>query len=102
LKAREALNERWMTNAEWPKSVACVALAYPLANPAIAAIIERVRNPWTQSIRAHLFPEAELLSVNSRDNDPAKSQCTRCHQDLPSTARYCPNCGMPVEASAPQ
>src|SRR6185503_2144673 len=32
-KAREALIERWMANVEWPKSVACVALAYPLAGP---------------------------------------------------------------------
>jgi len=30
-----------MINAEWSKSVACIALAYPLGNPSIPLIIER-------------------------------------------------------------
>lgn len=54
-KDREALIERWMTNVEWPKSVASVALAYPLASPTIEAIIERTDNPWPRRLRGLLF-----------------------------------------------
>ena len=62
-KAREALIERWMANVEWPKSVACVALAYPLAGPTIEAIIERTESPWASRLRSRLFPLAEVISV---------------------------------------
>lgn len=103
LKAREALSLRWMTNAEWPKSVACVALAYPLTSPAIVAMVERIRNPWSQQIRALLFPDAEVLSVSAQKTDSESSRCVQCHHDLPPAARYCPNCGKPQtdQASSP-
>jgi hypothetical protein len=54
-KAREALLKRWMSNAEWPKSVAAVALAYPLANPTIAAIVERTESPGPLGSAATAF-----------------------------------------------
>ena len=69
-KAREALTERWMANVEWPKSVACVALAYPLAGPTIEAIIERTDNPWTQRVRNLLFPSAEVFRVKNDECEP--------------------------------
>ena len=95
LKAREALSLRWMTNAEWPKSVACVALAYPLTAPTIVAMVERMRNPWSQQVRALLFPDAQVLSVTAHETDSQPSRCVQCHHELPTAARYCPNCGRP-------
>lgn len=96
LKAREALSLRWMTNAEWPKSVACVALAYPLTNPAIAAMVERARNPWSLQIHALLFPDAKIVSVTGQDTVFGTGRCVQCQHELPLAARYCPNCGKAV------
>lgn len=95
-KTREALIERWMTNAEWPKSVACVALAYPLHDPSITLIVERTRNRWTTSIRANLFPEVEVVSVSPDQSSSLPPVCSQCNAQLPSGARFCPNCGSPV------
>jgi len=72
-----------MTNAEWPKSVACVALAYPLTAPTIVAMVERTRNPWSQQVRALLFPDAQLLSVTAHETNSAPSRCGQCHHDMP-------------------
>jgi zinc-ribbon domain len=97
-KAREALLERWMTNAEWPKSVACVALAYPLAAPTIEAIIERTDSPWAQRLRNVLFPSAEVFRVKSDEREPPSvrpvaANCSQCDRELPPAARFCPHCG---------
>ena len=93
-KAREALLERWMQNVEWPKSVASVALAYPLSVPTIATIVERSDGPWTRLIRAHLFPQAEVLvAAGSSPTQSAGSPCVQCATGLPDGAKFCPNCG---------
>ena len=101
-KAREALIERWMANVEWPKSVACVALAYPLAGPTIEAIIERTESPWAARLRGRLFPMAEVVSVRRDDRDQTTTsvggRCWRCDHALPPAARFCPNCGKEVDA----
>lgn len=97
-KAREALIERWMTNAEWPKSVACVALAYPLAAPSIQAIIECTDSPWATRLRSGLFASAKVFRAKSDEREPAGvlavgPRCARCGHDLPPEARFCPHCG---------
>jgi hypothetical protein len=97
-KARDALLERWMMNDEWPKSVACVALAQPLASPSIETIIERTDNPWTQRLRDILFPGAEVLRIESKaiavaDARTGLAKCGQCGDDLPTAARFCPHCG---------
>lgn len=100
-KAREALLERWMANAEWPKSVASVALAYPLGSPAIEAIIEHTQSPWARTVRSRLFPSAELISVAGSDRDSSSGSagmpCPNCGQHLPTAARFCPHCGKRVD-----
>lgn len=100
-KAREALIERWMANAEWPKSVACVALAYPLSAPTIEAIIERTESPWAPRLRSRLFPLAEVISVRGDDRDQSttlvSARCVRCRHVLPMGAKFCPNCGKEVD-----
>jgi hypothetical protein len=98
LKAREALLERWMSNAEWPKSVAAVALAHPLASPAIAAVIERTENPWASRIRRSCFPEAQLITVTDKNQMRANQKCSVCGYSLPIAARFCPECGRPINA----
>lgn len=65
-RAREALLERWMANLEWPKSVACVALAHPLAAPTIEAIIERTDNSWTQRLPEPTLPVGGGLPGNKQ------------------------------------
>ncbi len=100
LKAREALSLRWMANAEWPKSVACVALGYPLASPGIVAMVERVGHPWSRRIQALLFPDAKIVSVADQSAESGASRCVQCQHELPSAARYCPNCGTAVGTGA--
>lgn len=96
-KAREALVERWMTNAEWPKSVACVALAYPLSAPIIRAIVERGGTDWTSKLRQCLFPEAPSFRVASQSADVGSElSCAECGGGLPPSARFCPECGQVV------
>ena len=103
-KAREALIERWMQNVEWPKSVACVALAYPLASPTIEAVIERTESPWATRLRSTLFPSVEVIRVRGDDRDQTASvsaRCARCGHALPAAARFCPNCGKEVDVLGP-
>jgi hypothetical protein len=96
-KAREALVERWMTNAEWSKSVACIALAYPLGEPSVSLVIERAPNPWARALKARIFPEAEIVSVGRNPESISHSTCENCSAGLPVGARFCPNCGSAVE-----
>jgi hypothetical protein len=99
-KARETLVARWMSNDEWPKSVACIALAYPLANPSIRALIEHTANPWALRIKQSLFPTADIhrLTPISRVADSAALQvCVQCGQSGPVSARFCMHCGSAYE-----
>jgi hypothetical protein len=96
LKAREALVGRWMMNAEWPKSVATVALAFPPASPAIHAVVERVGSRWPALIRTLLFPEVEVVQAigsSAADVGGPRASCSACSTDLPLAARFCPGCG---------
>jgi len=98
-KAREALVERWMTNAEWSKSVACIALAYPIGEPSVLLLVERAPSPWATAIKARIFPEAEIVSVGRDPELITHSTCENCSAGLPDRARFCPNCGSPVKSS---
>jgi hypothetical protein len=100
-KAREALMERWMTNAEWPKSIACIALAYPLGDPSVPLIVERKQNSWAASVKAKIFPAAEIISVASDHGTARHFSCKTCLIELPDRARFCPSCGSPVESPNP-
>lgn len=102
LKAREALVERWMSNAEWSKSIACIALAYPLSDPVIAAIVEHTHSPWPDAVRGRLFPSAEVLRVDGKQSSAAlAASCPSCGTELPSAARFCPGCGTQVDPTTP-
>jgi uncharacterized protein (DUF2267 family) len=89
-KAREALVERWMTNDEWSKNVACVALACPLGDAAIHSIIEGRDSHWPKGLRG-IFPNAEVVSARGRA--VTAPRCAQCGESLPAAARFCPNCG---------
>jgi|GEM_PF-1233258 len=95
-KAREALVERWMTNAEWPKSVACIALAYPLGDPSVPLIVERKPNSWSTSVKVKIFPATEIISVESDRGTARHFTCKMCLAELPDRARFCPSCGSSV------
>lgn len=98
LKAREALVERWMSNAEWSKSIACVALAYPLSDPVIAAMVQHTHSPWPDAVCRRLFPSAEVLKVDGKQSPAAPvASCPSCGAELPSVARFCPGCGTKIE-----
>jgi hypothetical protein len=90
MKAREALIERWLTNDEWSKSVACVALAYPLGDPNIYLIVERGPNPWSRSLQRELSPQMEIVRVLSQS---IAASCSICGAEPPLGARFCPQCG---------
>jgi ribosomal protein L40E len=96
-KAREALVERWMANSEWSKSVACIALAYPLGEPTIPLIVERAQNTWAGILRSKIFPAAEIIRVMADKTTPSNPRCTKCSAELPNMARFCPNCGSSVK-----
>ena len=98
-KAREALIERWMANAEWPKSVDCVALAHPRLNPSITTMIQRGKSRWAVSIRASIFPEAEVVSVSADTVVSRPAICSECGDELPGAARFCPSCGSPAASA---
>jgi hypothetical protein len=91
-RAREALVERWMSNDEWPKSVASIGLAYPLGNPVIEVVVGRGSQPWGRRIRERLFPAVgELLVMGAH-----AEQCDNCGGGLPAAARFCPSCGSAI------
>lgn len=95
-KAREALYERWMSNDEWSKSVACVALAYPLASPSIHAVVQARKNPFADLVRACLFPAVEVVDAVGADFR-AEAHCSSCAAIVPLGARFCPQCGLRLE-----
>jgi zinc-ribbon domain len=92
-KAREALIERWLDNDEWSKSVACVALAYPMGDPTVQLMVDRTTNPWSGLIQSVLFPNVEVVRVISQ---AISARCSECNTDLPRHARFCPHCGTPL------
>jgi hypothetical protein len=96
-KAREALVERWMANAEWSKGVACIALAYPFGEPSVAVIVERTQNALARGLKTKIFPAAEIISVVSVQEAGRSISCKSCSGELPNRARFCPNCGSAVE-----
>lgn len=90
-RTREALVERWMSNDEWPKSVACVALACPLGSASIRYVISNRLNDWPSRLRKQLFPGLEDVSaIGALMTQPT---CSQCGQLLDFTGRFCPNCG---------
>jgi len=97
-KAREALVERWMTNAEWSKGVACIALAYPLGDPSVPVIIERAQNVLARGLQTKIFPAAEIISVAYAQAGHGPN-CETCSAELPERAKFCPNCGTPIDSS---
>jgi len=84
-KAREALVERWMTNAD------------PLGEPSVSLVVERAPNPWATALKARIFPEAEIVSVGRGPQSISDFTCENCSAGLPDRARFCPNCGSAVE-----
>jgi hypothetical protein len=96
-KARAALVERWMTNPEWSKSVACIALAYPLGEPMVPLIVERTQNAWSITLKSKIFPAAEIVRVSPDTAGLVRPKCIRCSTELPDMAHFCPNCGSPLE-----
>jgi hypothetical protein len=109
-KANEALLDRWATNDEWPKSVACVALAYPVGAPDVRAIVEWRHSPWPGRIRQHLFPSADVMPARGGESDNAVRSSAQdyaedtgssggasvCGHAVPLGARFCPQCGTPL------
>lgn len=106
LKAREALLERWMSNDEWPKGVACVALAYPQASPAVRVVVEHVHSPLTERLRARVFPSVAVTAARRpAEQDGASegpAECRACQASLPVGARFCPSCGSSVHIRSNQ
>lgn len=98
IKAREALADRWLANAEWSKSVACVALAYPLTAPKIHAIVQARSNALAQRIRACLFPAVEIIDAVGGEI-AADASCSACGGWIPNGARFCPGCGERLQPS---
>lgn len=98
-RTKEALIERWMSNPEWPKSVAAVALGYPFGAPTIMAVIERAPGPWADMVRRHLFPAAVSYTALGAQSAPELHSCSKCNRELPSSAKFCPECGQPRSAS---
>jgi hypothetical protein len=97
-KARDALVDRWMTNDEWPKSVSCAALAYPLADAVVRVAVEHAHSPWPGRLRARLFPSLDLVQASGASEASGRptAKCTRCSEVLPERARFCSACGHPV------
>lgn len=62
-RAREALIERWGSNEEWPKSVACVGLAAPLGEPVLTDIVVWDESPYPERIRQLLFPAVRVATA---------------------------------------
>lgn len=97
-KAKDALSERWISNDEWPKGVACVALAYPSPLPSVHAVIEHSSNPWSQRLRSKLFPLALVSTARGAETLLAGDRrCAGCGVDLPIRAKFCPNCGAALQ-----
>lgn len=99
-KAREAVIERWMANPEWSKSVAAIALAFPLGVPTIRTIVQRAKSQWPERLHRMLFPTSEVVTVEGGEqlgNGAITSPCGQCGHDLVTGAKFCSYCGVPVE-----
>lgn len=96
-KAREALVQRWMTNIEWPKTLACIALAYPTGSPEIKVVIQRCPSPWAEKIKEKIFPSVEVVelqnTVKPTDALAASRPCSSCGSQISVGANFCSNCG---------
>jgi len=88
-KAREALVERWLTNDEWSKSVACVALAFPIGSPSVSAVVERGETDLSARVLELLFPNASVI----RAEGVAELRCHACRAVALPEARFCSHCG---------
>jgi hypothetical protein len=86
-KAREALVERWMQNDEWSKSVAAVALAHPIGEARVEAIVQRSDSSLAGLLKSRVFPKAELLGAVSTESS-ASMTCTACGSKLDQVARF--------------
>ncbi len=93
-KTEAALAERWMSNDEWSKSVACVALAQPPGSATVEVLIERASSSPGSRLLERVFPQARVISVA-----PPVVTCSKCRTELPNAARFCPTCGTPVAVS---
>ena len=85
-KAREALIERWMTNAEWPKSVACVALAYPLCQSHHRGHHRAHGEPLGAEASQQTLP---IGRSDQRAADAATSRPRRSARDAGDVGRLC-------------
>jgi hypothetical protein len=90
-RAEEALAERWATNDEWVKSVACVGLSQALPTLNVEVLVERVPTDLARRFRERIFPSARVVHIAS--NRPV---CTGCGTELVEGARFCSNCGQPA------
>jgi len=101
-KAREALIERWMSNAEWPKTLASIALAYPIGSPEIGVVIQRAPSPWASAVRSRLFPSVEIVNVSDNSTEGmGHPACGSCGAALSHNAKFCSNCGTRVVVGGP-
>lgn len=65
-KARTALVEKWGQNAEWPKAVACVALAH---DGLIRTIVTWKKSDLPQRVRERLSPDVDVVEAK-RPKEP--------------------------------
>lgn len=90
-RAEEALTERWATNDEWVKSVACVGLSQALPTLNVEVLVERVSTDLTRRFRERIFPSARVVHIASN-----RLVCTSCGAELVEGAKFCSNCGYPT------
>lgn len=93
-KAEEALAERWATNDEWVKSVACVGLSAALPTLNVEVLVERVPTDLARRLRERIFPNVRVVQLPSSSH-----ACSNCGTELASGAKFCSNCGAQVSNS---
>jgi hypothetical protein len=98
-KAQDALVNRWIANPEWSKSVASVALAYPLQAPVVRSIVYRYPNALAASLQEHIFPDSEAIPATAANGEEnARRICGACGIQLVESARFCSNCGQKINS----